>query len=129
MTPHPQPLEIMSMTLDEAKQRIANKITSLSWKITSIREQSSGCIHLAIESDAAIPHLHGAILLWPDRGLVDIYVGSIGVLCSSEQPHVDYFRSLLDVDYFRSLLEKHRAQEAADKNRIIIETATALQNL
>lgn len=108
------------MTLDEAKQIIANKITSLDWKITSVREQSSGCIHLVIESDSAIPHLHGSILLWPNKGLVDIYVGSIDVLCSSEQPHVDYFRSLL---------EKHRAQEAADKNRIIIETATALQNL
>lgn len=108
------------MTPENAKQIIASKITLLDWKITSVREQSSGCIHLVIESNATIPHLHGSILMWPNKGLVNIYVGNIDVLCSSEQPHVDYFRSLL---------ERHKNQEAADKNRIIIETATALQSL
>ena len=107
------------MTPEDAKQIIASKIASLDWKITSVREQSSGCIHLVIESNAAIPHLHGSILLWPNKGLVNIYVGDIGVFCSREQSHIDHFRSLLG---------QHKAQEIADINRIIIETATALQS-
>lgn len=108
------------MTPDEAKQIIADKITSLDWKITSVQEPNDRCIHLVIESDTTIPRLGGSITLWPNDGVVSIYSGNVDVFCSSEQSHVDYFRLLL---------ERHKAQEIADKNRIIIETATALQNL
>lgn len=43
LPPHPQPLEIMSMTLDEAKQKILEKVLSLQtgWRSESCKVNSS----------------------------------------------------------------------------------------